>query len=130
MSTSTQSPVIPAVLRWIARIWSLLLAAFAVTMAVTPDPTIVAPVPLEDWILLGFWGVAILALLIGWRWETLGAVAAIVTMLLRELAWVILKGPWIVNFLIVWAVILPPAVMYLVSDRLIKSRAGRSPAGS
>lgn len=108
--------------RWVARIWSLLLGAFAVLMSVTPDPSITQPVPLQDYVLLGFWGAAILALLIGWRWEMAGAVAAIVIMLFRELAWVILKGPWIVNFLIVWALVLPPAVLYLVANRLHPTR--------
>jgi hypothetical protein len=90
----------------------------ALIRVVTPDPTIIAPVPFVDWFLLGFWGVAILGLVLAWRWETVGAAIAIGTMFLRELAWVVLKGPWIVNFLIVWALILPPAILYLLASRI------------
>jgi hypothetical protein len=111
-------PIGSRIARWVARIWALLLAAFALLRAITPDPLITEPVPLEDVILLGFWGVAILGLVIGWRWEVLGAGITIGTMVLREVVWVILKGDWIVNFLIVWALVVPPALLYLLANRL------------
>jgi hypothetical protein len=60
---------------------------------------------------------AILGLLVAWRWELVGAAIAIGAMFVRELAWVILKGPWLVNFLIVWFFILPPAILYLLAWR-------------
>jgi len=54
-------------IRWIARGWSLLVAGFVVFMILSPDPYATEPVPAEDWLLLGFWGVAVLGLLIAWR---------------------------------------------------------------
>jgi hypothetical protein len=122
MNQAKSLPASSSILRWIARVWSLVLAAFALLMAFTPDPSITEPVPLEDWFLLGFWGVAILGLLIAWRWATVGSATTIAAMLLRELAWVILKGRWIVNFLIVWALILPPAILFLVAHRMGSNR--------
>jgi hypothetical protein len=118
MNEPASLPLTSRVLRWVARIWSLLLAAFALLMGLTPDPSITEPVPLEDWFLLGFWGVAILGLLVAWRWEIVGAAIAIATMLFREVAWVILKGGWVVSFLIVWAMIVPPAILFLVAHGL------------
>jgi Na+/proline symporter len=118
-------PASSKILRWIARIWSLLLAGFALVLAFTPDPTITGPVPFEDWFLLAFWGVAIMGLLIAWWWENVGATISIGTMLLRELAWVILKGDWVENFLIVWALIVPPAILFLAANRL-QAKAARS----
>jgi hypothetical protein len=63
---------IVAFIRWIARIWSILIFVIALMIIVVPDPNVVEPVPLTDWIELGFYGVAILGLLVAWRWEGLG----------------------------------------------------------
>jgi hypothetical protein len=118
------SPV--RIIRWIARIWSLLLFAFALFAFFSPDPYATQPVPAADWFLMAFWAVAILALLLAWKWELLGAVVAIATMLLRELAWVLLKGPWLPAFLLIWLVVLPPAILYLVAWRLDRYEVGQA----
>lgn len=117
MSEARSKPFNPRVTRWIARIWSLPIFVFVVRMIVTPDPTIVAPVPLLDWFFLGLWGCAVLGLAISWRWETLGAIITIGIMFLREILWVLLKGPWMPSFLMVWALLVPPAILFLVSGR-------------
>lgn len=105
------------ILRWIARVWSILVSALALMMAFSPDPHQVAPVPLEDWFLLSLWGAAVVGLLIAWRWELVGALLTLGLLLFRELAWVILKGPWLVNFLLVWLILATPAVLYLLAWR-------------
>jgi hypothetical protein len=116
------------VARWVARVWSLLLAAFAFMMIVTPDPTITEPVPLQDYFLLSLWGLAIIGLLVAWRWERLGAWFTLGLMLFREIVWVVLKGDWMVSFLIVWAVVAPPAVLYLLAASREPVRAEVTPA--
>jgi hypothetical protein len=83
----------------------------------TPDPYASEPVPVEDWFLLSLWGVAILGLLVAWRRERVGGLLTIATMFIRELVWVILKGGWMVNFLIVWVFVVPPAVLFLVAGQ-------------
>lgn len=103
------------IIRWVARIWSLLLAAFAVTVMLLPDPHATAPVPTEDWFLLSLWGVAVLGLLLAWKWELAGAVLAIAAMFARELAWILLRGAWFAGFLLLWAAVLPPAILFLIS---------------
>jgi hypothetical protein len=103
------------VIRWTARIWSLLISTFVLFRVLTPDPYATEPVPVEDWFLLSLWGVAILGLLVAWRRERVGGLLTIATMFIRELAWVILKGGWMVNFLIVWAFVVPPAILFLVA---------------
>ena len=57
------------IIRWIARIWSILVFGFTLLRIITPDPYATEPVPASDWFLLSLWGVAILGLLIAWRWE-------------------------------------------------------------
>lgn len=105
-------------IRWLARIWSLLIFAFTVGRIFTPDPYATEPVPFEDWFLLGLWGIAILGLLVAWKWETTGAMITIGTMFFREAAWVLLKGRWLPNFLIVWVFLVPPAILFLVAQRM------------
>jgi hypothetical protein len=108
------------VFRWIARIWSIPIFIFALVRTFTPDPYATEPVPTEDWFLLSLWGVAILGLLVAWRWEMVGGIMTIATMFFRELVWVLLKGNWIVNFLIIWAAVVPPAILFLVAWALEK----------
>ena len=113
--------------RWIARLWSLLLFIFALLRVFTPDPYATEPVPAGDWFLLSLLGCSILALMLAWRWELLGAAGAIALTIIRELAFLVLRGRWYVSFLILWAAILPPAILYLVAWRL-ERRAREEPA--
>ena len=108
------------IIRWIARIWSILIFVVALLRIFVPDPSVTEPVPALDWLLLSLWGVAILGLLIAWRWELIGGIITIATMFVRELIWVMLKGDWLVNFLIIWFFVVPPAILFLVAWGLEK----------
>ena len=115
MSTAHALPRSVIIMRWIARIWSFLVFAVAILEIFVPDPNATEPVPLADWFLLSLWGVAILGVLVAWRWELVGGIITIATMFIRELVWIILKGQWLVNFLIFWLFVLPPAVLFLLA---------------
>jgi len=115
MSIASPVPRSIGVIRWIARIWSLLVFAVALLIVVTPDPYATEPVPLEDWFMLGLWGMAVLGLLIAWRWELVGGSITMATMVIREIAWLILKGDWLLNFLLIWLFVVPPAILFLVA---------------
>jgi hypothetical protein len=104
--------------RWIARIWSLLVFAVALLIIFTPDPYATEPVPVADWFLLSLWGLAILGLLVAWWWELAGGILTVATLFIRELAWVMLKGDWMIDFLIAWLFIVPPAILFLVAGGL------------
>lgn len=105
-------------IRWLARIWSLLILTFTVVRIFTPDPYATEPVPFEDWFLLSLWGIAILGVLVAWKWETTGAIITIGTLFFREAAWLVIKGRWIPNFLIVWVLLVPPVILFLVARRM------------
>jgi len=81
-----------AIIRWIARVWSILIFAIALLIIVVPDPNVVQPVLLTDWIELGFYWVSILGLLLAWRWEGLGGAIAIAGVAGRDVAFRIFKG--------------------------------------
>ena len=107
------SSVLTKILRWVARIWSLLALGFALTIIITPDPYQVRPITLMEIFILSFWGVAILGLILAWRWERIGAMLTIITMPVRELIYFLIYREWFINFMLVWALVIPPAVMYL-----------------
>ncbi len=106
------------VVRWVARLWSLVLLVFVLAMAFSPEPDPYAtgePMNTSDMVLLVVWGVSLGGLLLGWLWERLGAWIAIAALLLRELLYILFRGEWFFNFLLIWLVFLPPAVMYLLA---------------
>ena len=72
MSTANALPRSVIIIRWIARIWSILVFVVALLTIFPPDPNATEPVPVADWFLLSLWGVAILGLLVAWRWELVG----------------------------------------------------------
>jgi hypothetical protein len=111
-------------IRLIARIWSILVFGLTLLRIITPDPYAVEPVPASDWFLLSLWGVAVLGLLLAWRWELIGGCITIISMLLRELFWVMLRGDWMVEFLIFWVFVVPPAILFLVAWKLERKTKG------
>jgi len=105
-------------IRWIARIWSMLVTVSALLIFFSPDsytPGMIAPV---DTFLLSLTGLALLGLLIAWRWELAGGIFTLTMLFIREIAWLILKGQWMMGFLALWVLIAPPAIAFLVSWRL------------
>lgn len=119
MKNGYQLPLKIRILRWTARIWSLILFIMALVIVFSPNPYATGePIPLSEYVLLGLWGASIAGLLLAWRWEKLGALIAIATMVLRELVFIVVRGRWYVNFLMIWLVILPPAVMFLLAWRM------------
>jgi predicted ABC-type exoprotein transport system permease subunit len=103
------------VLRWIARAWSLFALALALLIMLSPDPYAVNPIQPGEVFMLSLWGLAILGLLLAWRWEQLGALSTILIMPIRELVYILIYREWTVNFLLIWALVIPPAVMYLLA---------------
>jgi len=74
---------IVTIVRWIARIWSILILALAVLVITTPDPWVAEPQSLAQQIANPL-GVAILGSLIAWRWEGLGAAIAVASVVVFD----------------------------------------------
>lgn len=109
------STIFVKILRWTARVWSLLAFAFAMVVALSPDPYAVNPITAREVFMLSLWLIAILGLLIAWRFERMGALLTFVIMPLREMFYYLFYREWTINFLLVWALVIPPAVMYLTA---------------
>jgi hypothetical protein len=103
------------ILRWTARIWSLLALILALVIAISPDPHAVNPITARELFMLSLWLIAILGLVLGWRFERLGALITIIIMPVREALYVLFYREWTVNFLLIWALVIPPAIMYLLA---------------
>jgi hypothetical protein len=109
------SPILVKILRWTARIWSLLAFVLALVVALSPDPHAVNPITAREGFMLSLWLIAILGLLLAWRFERLGALITTIIMPLREALYVLFYREWTINFLLIWALVIPPAVMYLIT---------------
>ncbi len=107
------SSVLVKILRWVARIWGLFALILALLVVFTPDPYQVRPITAMEVFMLSFWGVAILGLILAWRWERFGAVLTLITMPVREVVYFLLHRGWTINFLLIWALVIPPALMFL-----------------
>jgi hypothetical protein len=118
MSSVKTVPRSVKIIRWTARIWSVVVVASALLIFFSPDSGGPGPIAAVDQFLLSLTGLAMLGLLIAWRWERAGAIFTIVMLFVRELAWVVLKGSWLVGFLFLWILFLPPAILYLIANRL------------
>jgi hypothetical protein len=100
--------------RWIARIWSGVVFSLALLELIVPEHAS-GPVAGVDVFLLSLWGVAVLGLLLAWHWEAAGGVLAIASMLVREAAFFLIKGFWTPAFLLIWVLVLPPAILFLLA---------------
>lgn len=115
-------PNYSGIVRWTARVWTVLVTALVALIIVTPDPYATEPVRAEDWFFLSLWGFALMGLWVAWRWELGGAIITIATMIFRELAWIFLKGDWMASFLIVWLLLVIPAVLFVLAWELERRR--------
>lgn len=103
------------ILRWTARVLSLLAFILAMVVALSPDPYAVNPITAWEIFMLSLWLIAILGLILAWRFERLGALITIFIMPLREVIYFLFYREWTINFLLIWALVIPPAVMYLTA---------------
>jgi hypothetical protein len=119
MNTSTVVPRSVKITRWTARVWSLLAIGLGLLIFI-PDSESAGPIASVDKFLLSLTGFAMLGLIIAWRWEHTGGIFTIAMLFIREIAWVILKGNWMLGFLVLWFFFLPPAIMFIITWRLEK----------
>jgi len=107
------------IMRWVARVWSILTFLFGLILFVSliidasnePPPSIY-------WLLFGLWFAAVLGLILGWRWERAGGIIAVTSLISRELTYYFLSGQILVEFWMIWLPILPPAVLFMETWRL------------
>lgn len=113
------------IIRWIARIWSILVFLIAIlTIFVPTEKSVTAsnanPIAMEDAFLLSLYGVAILGLLLAYWKEALGAIINITCAIVQQIAFWAIKNYWD------WAQILPvlfltiPGILFLVAWGLEK----------
>jgi len=132
MSSLSVNPHIMTIIRWIARVWSILIFVVALLIIVVPDPNVVQPVPLTDWIELSFYGVAILGLLLAWRWEGLGGAIAIAGVAGHDVAFRIIRGYWflaLVPSALLEFLFVLPGILFLACWALSRGRSASRPSG-
>ena len=120
------------VLRWIARIWSAIMAVLVLAMFFTPDPasgTYAPPNLPEDLVLaLAFPGLTFAGFLISWRYERLGGALIVGSFPLFTLILALLQRfnvEWL-SFALMGLLIVAPGILFLLAAWL-EPREG--PAG-
>jgi lysylphosphatidylglycerol synthetase-like protein (DUF2156 family) len=103
-------------IRWLARIASILVLALAIAILVTPDTQDEGePLSLVYWILMIMWLLGVFGLLMAWRWELAGACIAIAALIFRDMFYFSLSRRSFVDFKLVWLPILIPALLFIVT---------------
>ena len=115
MATVNTAPHSVKNIRWIARLWSVLVTLATLIVFLSPDSYGTGHIAAVDKFLLSLILLALLGLLVAWRWELVGGIFTLTIMFIREFAWVILKGNWLSGFLILWIIIVPPAILFLIA---------------
>ncbi|HOD45417.1 MAG TPA: hypothetical protein PKL21_11090 [Anaerolineaceae bacterium] len=105
-------------IRWLARILGVLVVIFWILKILDPQSGDLQQVAPVDAFLLSLTGLALAGLLLAWRWELAGGIFTLVMLLIREIAWVILKGNWMIGFLILWVMIATPAILFVAAWRM------------
>lgn len=110
-------PLSARILRWVARIWSLLALADILMLTYGSDAT----QTIKDWPIFALWGLAVFGLLIAWKWALTGSMIAFVCVALHDLIYLFIKGTWLPSFMILWALIIPPAILFLIAWLIAKN---------
>jgi hypothetical protein len=103
------------VLRWTARVLSILVLILAIGILVTPGTAVEGQTPtVATWVLLILWMVGVLGLLVAWRWELAGAIIAFAALILRDMYYYSLSRQSFVDFGMVWLPILIPSLIFIL----------------
>jgi hypothetical protein len=114
------------IIRWVARIWTIPVVILALIAVLNPNPGATGEeVPWLSSFFLIMYAIAVLGLVIGWRWELVGGLLTIVTLVMRDTLYLIMLGNWVENLIFVWIPLVPPAVLFLLAWRMEKIAKGQ-----
>jgi len=116
MSNSTEKKL--NLIRWIARIWSLLPIFFALAHIFEDDTNSTGETFFTDYILLSLLAIYVIGLLIAWKWDYIGGLISTISFVVFLVLFFIFVGPRVeaANILPMLAVFLlgalPPALLF------------------
>jgi hypothetical protein len=103
------------VLRWVARIWSLIVAIVIIMIAVTPDPNSTGQVSSSEIFYLSLYAVSAFGLLLAWKWELLGSIISLLAVITQAISVIIGKGfNFYLKIAIIQLVFIIPAIVFIV----------------
>jgi hypothetical protein len=103
------------IVRWVARIWSLVVILFALAEVLFPHSEEGVVVPWTEWAALGVLGISIIGLALAWRWERLGGWISVVALAVFVVLFLITVERSFPAVLIFLVGIGAPASLFLVS---------------
>ncbi len=102
---------------WAARLWSLPAILFVGAHIFSPEP-LDAPVPWQDWALLAMIGLAVIGLIVSWRWVKIGGMIAVGGYLLHVALWPILRGGFAPTWWMLGLFVAGPGALFSYVDKL------------
>ncbi len=133
MNETNRVPRSAKIIRWTARIWSLLILVLILMIFIGPtlfpapdlDEGGGTPIALLDVFLLSLFSLATLGLLLAWRWELAGAVLTIASVIVQQLTFSIANKMWDDGQLIQASLFVIPAILFLIAWGLAKQAKRR-----
>lgn len=121
------------ILRWIARGISLVILVVALLITfISPGESgasateLVAPI---EWTALGIYALSVIGLLVAWKWERLGALLALLGVIMHDVLFYIYKGfqpAYLVGNLVVAMIFLLPACLFVIDWWMSRPQAGEA----
>ncbi|MDH5605672.1 MAG: hypothetical protein OEY93_02180 [Anaerolineae bacterium] len=108
-------PLYIKVLRWSARALSLLPIIFAAGEILFPHSETSINVPLAEWVVAGLSFLAVIGLVLAWRWEGFGGAVAITGVVVFYLAYRMVRGEYFPAFgLVPLSMVLIPGALFMI----------------
>lgn len=127
MPTTHSISLIATAIKWVARIYTILIFIVAVIVVADPAPLLNRHLILIDWLtLLLFPGVPLIGLLLAWRWEALGGAVTLISWLFHFFVKKFTVGVWFSDFgeLAAWFFAFAiPSLLFLISWTLSRSQS-------
>lgn len=103
------------ILRWIARIWSLIVAIVIIMIAVSPDPNSTGQVSSSEIFYLSLYVVSAFGLLLAWKWELLGSIISLLAVITQAISVIIDKGfSFYLKIAVIQLVFVIPAIVFII----------------
>ncbi len=130
-ATLTQRHAMLHILRWIARVWAILILVFGVLEAL--DPVVSRPTPWHEWLspVLLFAGAG-LGFILSWRWEFIGGLLFVLSFVAAMIVACFSRGACLPIGIMATIALLftTPGVLFIVCWRWQKRRTDDSRNGS
>jgi len=100
------------IIRWVARIWSLLPIVFALGHVFEDDSNITSEIFFTDYLLLTLLGIYVIGLAIAWKWDYIGGLISAITFIVFIVLFAIFVDANFMAYVVFLLGAYPPALLF------------------